>query len=53
MCSSVTRTSGVDGMSFSTVAVLGLGKVGLLAATFLDEAGFERLLAEGPAAVSG
>ena len=41
MCSSVTRTSGVDGMSFSTVAVLGLGKVGLLAATFLDEAGFE------------
>ena len=28
-------------MSFSTVAVLGLGKVGLLAATFLDEAGFE------------
>ena len=28
-------------MSFGTVAVLGLGKVGLLAATFLDEAGFE------------
>ncbi|MGB8858728.1 MAG: saccharopine dehydrogenase NADP-binding domain-containing protein, partial [Ilumatobacteraceae bacterium] len=28
-------------MSFGSVAVLGLGKVGLLAATFLDEAGFE------------
>ena len=28
-------------MSFGTVAVLGLGKVGLLAATFLHEAGFE------------
>jgi saccharopine dehydrogenase (NAD+, L-lysine-forming) len=28
-------------MSFGTIAVLGLGKVGLLAATFLDEAGFE------------
>jgi saccharopine dehydrogenase (NAD+, L-lysine-forming) len=28
-------------MSFGTVSVLGLGKVGLLAATFLDEAGVE------------
>ena len=28
-------------MSFDTVAVLGLGKVGLLAATFLHEAGFQ------------
>jgi saccharopine dehydrogenase (NAD+, L-lysine-forming) len=28
-------------MSFDRVAVLGLGKVGLLAATFLDEAGFD------------
>ncbi|MBI4883859.1 MAG: saccharopine dehydrogenase NADP-binding domain-containing protein [Actinobacteria bacterium] len=28
-------------MSFGTVSVLGLGKVGLLAATFLDEAGIE------------